>query len=1183
MHVYYTEKRDDFKNEANQILHDLKTMLYPEVKGLENVRVIYRYLIEGEGSDEPVGFNQTTDMITSNMPKLDAHAFIVELLPGQFDQDAYILATATAMKHVCEPPAVRIQKIYTFDGNITESMLSQIKTGLINPVESREISFDLPTTLQVQYPEPEATPFIDGFIHLEESAIMNLRNELGITLDLADLLFIQKYFSEEEKRNPSITEIRMLDTYWSDHCRHTTFLSELDHIQIDDPIIKASFERYLLLKDKLGRTEKPITLMDMATIGAKALKSEGFLKEVDESEEVNAACVKISAMVNQKSEDWLLYFKNETHNHPTEMEPYGGAATCLGGGIRDPLSGRSFVHQAMRITGAADPRAGMRQTRPGKLAQRKICRTAAQGYSDYGNQVGGTSGHIHEIYHPGYAAKRMELGALVAAAPTSYVVRKKPVAGDVVFLLGGKTGRDGVGGATGSSKTQEADALQTKGAEVQRGDAPEEHKIIRLFRNPEATVLIKRCNDFGAGGVSVAIAELADGLDIHLNAVPLKYPGLSGTDIAISESQERMACVVAAQDIDKFIALADAENLDATIVATVTDNHRVTMFHNGQTIVSLSRDFLNSNGTQKHARIHIQKSKQKAKPETILNEADIHALLSDLLYCSQKGLIEQFDSTIGGGTMLAPLGGKTQLTPAQTMVAKLPVLSGTTTTCSLMAHAYDPYLSAENPYDGAKAAVTHSIAKVIASGGSRSKCWLTFQEYFERLGDDAMKWGKPAAALLGALDAQMEYQCAALGGKDSMSGTFEDIDVPPTLVSFAVSVADTTNIISPEFKTAGNKVYHLTPNGNQVALFDTLEQLIAHGKIKAAWAVGSGGITEGVAKMCFGNQLGFKASIPLTATPAYGSFIVESEQLTAFEAMCIGEVSSNYVIETIHDEQIDLNGIQQAFEHTLEEIYPSKVPAGVKTTDAATSSFAKPLTAQLKPKFLIPIFPGTNAAYDIQNAIESAGGNASVLVIKNRSVQDILQSISQLAKEIMQTSAIILPGGDVSTDYIEAMFAHDFIKDAVYALLEKNGLIMGSGGGFRALTRLQLLPNLTFAANNIGRHQAVITDVTIMNNNGPWFSDMNLSDVYTVPVSSKYGKLIASDDVIQAMVQHGQIATQYVNNPFGAAQNIEAVTSECGRILGTMAHFERISDDVLINIHKNKTMNLFKNAMQYFS
>ena len=1152
----YIEKKPRYNIESELVLKDLQDFV--GVTSLKGLRIINRYLIEENLCEDiikdAITYNKKTDYFYSELPNFGmSRCFAVELLPGQFDQDAHTASGCIALR-TGETPIVRCAKIYILDGDITDEEYTKIKGWLINPVDSREIPLERPKTIKIEYKDAPDVEIVTGFIKLNEKELEEKLTSMNLAMDLPDFLFCQAYFRDEEKRDPTITEIKMLDAYWSDHCRHTTFLTELTDINIDDEHIKQSFENYLKLRSELGRDDKPITLMDMATIGAKVLKKRGFLKELDESDEVNACCVKIEANINGELEDWLLYFKNETHNHPTEIEPFGGAATCLGGGIRDPLSGRSFVHQAMRITGAADPRTPFDKTIKGKHPQLKICRTAAAGYSSYGNQVGGTSGFIQEIYHPGFAAKRMELGALVAAASASNVIRKVPQPGDVVFLIGAKTGRDGCGAATGSSKTQGTDVLDTGGPEVQRGDAPEERKIIRLFTNPEATRLIKRCNDFGAGGVSVAIGELADGLDIDLDKVPVKYGGLDGTELAISESQERMACVVAAEDAEMFIKLASDEDVPAVIVAIVTDNNRMTMKWRGKTIVNLARSFLSSNGTQKKANVIISKT------DIYDNVSDKEHILTSINLCSQKGLIERFDYSIGSGTVLAPLGGLQQLTPIQAMVSRLPV-KGVTDTCSLMSFGYDPFISSTSPYHGAIYAVISSIAKIIATGGSRKKCWLSFQEYFERLGNDSVKWGKPAAALLGALDVQMGLEIGSVGGKDSMSGSYEDLHVPPTLVSICVSIADEKNIISPEFKQADSKVYFFEPdfdvqtNRDYKALaefFDKIEDLISKGLVKSAWAIGLGGTYEGIAKMCFGNKIGYKGTI----NNSLMGIIIESEDLQGYEKNLIGHTTKEYILNNI-----DLNTLQKEWEEPLESVYPT-VPQ-----KAITPPINKPaIKINSSSKYFIPIFPGTNSEHDILKSCK----DAKTLVIKSP------ESVQAMKYELENSNRLIFAGGEISTNYIVSFLKREDMQEAIMQFLQnKDNAILGLGGGFAALIKLGLLPNgkicenktHAVSINTIGRHRALVTKLKIVSNKSPWLGHFNIGDEYMIPVSSEYGRITAENNC--------NIAAEFIYNPFGSDYNIAGIESNNGRILGLMAYPERIQKGLLKNIPVECEMNIF--------
>ncbi|MCL2056663.1 MAG: phosphoribosylformylglycinamidine synthase [Oscillospiraceae bacterium] len=1209
---YYTEKKPAYAVEPAALLADLHVTA--GIKSVTGLRLVNRYFIEGLTKEQfdAVKAAVFSDPVTENtwdaLPDFGgARVFAAELLPVQFDQTADLCAQCIALmtggarpQVRCTRPVVRRAQVYALEGDISDDDFAAVKAWVINTADSRETPLEVPDTLAFEYTEADDVGLLDGFTELDEAGLKAELSRLGLAMDLADLAFCRDYFRDGEKRDPTVTEIRMIDTYWSDHCRHTTFLTELDNIEIADGEIKDSYKRYLDLRAELNRGDRPVTLMDMATIGARVLKARGVLTDLEESEEVNACSVKIKAVVDGKEQDWLLMFKNETHNHPTEIEPFGGAATCLGGGIRDPLSGRGYVYQAMRITGAGDPRVTAADTLPGKLPQRKICTTAAAGYSSYGNQVGAASGLVHEIYHPGYTAKRMELGALVAAAPAENVTRGKPVPGDVVILLGGKTGRDGCGGATGSSKSHTAEFLEDGGP---KGNAPEERKIIRLFRDPKASKLIKRCNDFGAGGVSVAIGELADGLDIDLDKVPAKYGGLDGTELAISESQERMAVVVATDDAEKFIGLADAENLDAVVVAAVKADPRVTIKWRGKTIVSLARSFLSSNGAAKHTSVKI------SSPDTSTvscPEPDAEALtelMGDLQFCSQKGLIERFDYSAGAGTMLAPLGGKYQLTPSQVMAARLPARGKVSSTCSLMSWGFDPFISEKSPYHGARNAVIHSIAKIIAAGGSRAKCWLTFQEYFERLRDEPTRWGKPAAALLGALDAQIGLNCGAVGGKDSMSGSFEDIDVPPTLVSFAVSAADAENIVSTHFKQAGSRVYLLRPGFTAFGkadfdelrgLFDKAEKLIADGKVKSAWAIGQGGTAEAVLKMCFGNRIGFTAAKALTSEPVFGGFVIEADELPGFDEFLIGGTTEDYALILHGGGRVDMQKLQSAWESTLEDVYPSKADQVCESEkfsfNGKSAAVAAARTAQ--PCFVIPVFPGTNSEYDIEHAVETAGAKAQIIVVRNRNERDIAESAAALEKEVSAAQGIILPGGDISAGFIVPMFKNGAVKEAVEALLQnRDGLICGIGGGFAALLRLGLLPygrftdtaEYTLAGNKIGRHQAVTAKIRIVSRLSPWLGGFKQGECVMLPVSTEKGRFTTDEKLIRALAENGQAATQFEGtNPTGSDFAIEGVTSPDGRIFGRIAHGERISDGVLVNIPGSRGADIFEGAVGYF-
>ena len=1051
-------------------------------------------------------------------------------------------------------------------------------------------------------------------------------------MDYDDIVFCQKYFKEQENHDPTITEIRMIDTYWSDHCRHTTFLTELDHITISNDYIQKTYNKYLDSRKLVyGDRNKPICLMDMATIGAKRLKKEGLLPDIDESEEINACSVKIKADVEGEKQDWLLMFKNETHNHPTEIEPFGGAATCLGGAIRDPLSGRSYVYQAMRVTGCADPRLPLEQTMHGKLPQKKLTLGAASGYSSYGNQIGLATGQVSEIYHPGYIAKRLEIGAVIGAVPEKQVRRECPEPGDIVILLGGHTGRDGCGGATGSSKSHTLESLESCGAEVQKGNPPEERKLQRLFRNETVTHMIKRCNDFGAGGVSVAIGELADGLIIDLNAVPRKYEGLDGTELAISESQERMAVVVAKSDMEAFIKAANEENLDAVKVADITAEARLKMIWNGKTIVDINREFLNSNGASKHtdASIPLQNNPFEQEDnhffDTDIKEKWLKKI-SELNICSQKGLGERFDGSIGAGSVLMPFGGKHQLTPAQAMVAKFPVLNRETSTCSLMGFGYNPYVSEISPYHGALYAVIESASKVVATGGSYKKMWLTFQEYFERTKGIPERWGKPAAALLGALEAQLSLSIAAIGGKDSMSGSFENIDVPPTLVSFAVSVGDTKKIVSPEFKSANSRVIIIRPlylsqglpdfdqlKGN----FEKVETLINEGKAKSVWTLSTGGICEAITKISLGNMIGFHFSEDFNTSSlfelAYGGFIVELAENVDCDEETLGFTTDEKTI-VIGKTTISLCELSKTWQSPLEEIFPTKIDTQLKT--AKTYSYYErntftPKTNTARPKVLIPVFPGTNCEYDTARQFEAAGAETNIFVIRNLTSQTVEESVLEMDKLIKQSQIIMIPGGfsggdepDGSGKFIATFFRNERIKNAVNELLKnRDGLMLGICNGFQALIKLGLVPygeicdmdencpTLTF--NSIGRHQSMMVNTRIASVKSPWLMNSNIGDIHTIPISHGEGRFVATYELISKLVASGQIATQYVDldnnpsmdiryNPNTSIDAIEGITSPDGRILGKMAHSERIGDYVAKNIIGNKNQRIFEAGVKYF-
>ena len=1226
----YVEKKPQFAVDGGAVLADLNVAL--GIKTVENVRIINRYDCEKLPKENfeaavPTVFSEPpVDEVYYELPKpaADERMFAVEFLPGQFDQRADSAAQCIQMLCPGERPVVKYAKIYVLKGKISDEEFARIKHYLINAVESRECGFDKYDTLEVKYTIPTSVETLTGFINKTDAELADFVVHYGLAMDNDDIKFCQDYFKSEH-RDPTITEIRMIDTYWSDHCRHTTFGTIIDNADIKPSYIADTYAEYKADRHELGRDNKPLCLMDIATLAAKKLKKDGILKDLDESEEINACSVRIKVDVDGKDEDWLLMFKNETHNHPTEIEPFGGAATCLGGAIRDPLSGRSYVYQAMRVTGASDPLLPVEKTIKGKLPPRKITTTAAAGYSSYGNQIGLATGHVAEIYHPGYMAKRMEIGAVIGAAPAENVRRERPAPGDIIILLGGRTGRDGCGGATGSSKAHSIQSLDTCGAEVQKGNAPEERKLQRLFRNPEATKLIKRCNDFGAGGVSVAIGELADGLEIDLNAVPKKYDGLDGTELAISESQERMAVVVAPEDADKFRALASKENLESTPVAVVKSEPRLRMNWNGRTIVDISREFLNSNGAEKHTDVAVPDVKVSYSTGRKNTSADWEGMVTDLNICSQRGLVQRFDSTIGGATVLMPFSGKTQQTPVQAMAAKLPVLNAKTDTTSIMAWGFDPAVSTQSPYHGAVCAVVESIAKVIAAGGTYEHCWLTFQEYFERTQGKPERWGKPFAALLGAYRAQLEMGCGAIGGKDSMSGTFEHIDVPPTLVSFAVSTAKAPDVISAEFKAAGHKIGYIAPkyDENGLPVFDsvkevfrTVEKLIKDKKAVSVWSIAHGGVAEGIFKMSLGNQIGAKLD-KLTDeelfTPVYGAFIME---LTgeADSVKTIGETVADYTI-TSGDVKLDVASLEKKWNGVLEPIFKAQLPekpAPEKISYTGGCELKHSSVKVAKPRVLIPVFPGTNCEYDMANAFNRYGGDSEIFVIRNLSAQDMEDSVSEFTKHIENSQIIAIPGGfsggdepEGSAKFINAFFRNPKIKDAVESMLyARDGLMIGICNGFQALIKLGLVPfgkivpltaeSPTLTYNTIGRHQSQLTLTRICTNKSPWLSCCNVGDIHNIPISHGEGRFVAPESVIKQLIANGQVATQYVDlsgnptmdvafNPNSSMYAIEGIISPDGRVLGKMGHTERLTDNVAKNVSGNKEQLLFKGGVDYFA
>ncbi len=1225
----YVEKKSEHSLEAQALKKNIRSFL--GIKALSDIRIINRYDVEGV--DEAL-FEKCKNIVFSEpqldniYDELDAEngvVFAVEYLPGQFDQRADSAAQCIQLISRTERPTVRTARVYVMEGNLSESEVSEIKKYIINPVESREASLSLPETLFIPYDMPADVPVVNGFINMADEELTSIIDEYRLAMDFEDIKFCRDYFKSED-RDPTLTEIRVIDTYWSDHCRHTTFLTELESADIKCEDVKNAFARYNAMRKELNIT-KPVTLMNMATIAVKHLKKTGELKNLDESDEINACTVKINVDVDGKSEKWLLLFKNETHNHPTEIEPFGGAATCIGGAIRDPLSGRSYVYQAMRVTGGSNPLKPIEDTIPGKLPQRQILTTSAAGNSSYGNQIGLATGLVDEIYHDGYMAKHLEIGAVVGAAPEGNVRRSVPQDGDVVVLLGGRTGRDGCGGATGSSKSHSVSSLTQCGAEVQKGNAPEERKLQRLFRNPEAARLIKRCNDFGAGGVSVAIGELADGLSISLDAVPKKYDGLDGTELAISESQERMAVVLDKGDVLRFMELAAEENLESTVVAAVTETPRLIMSWRGKNIVDISREFLNSNGAPKRASVEVPEMKFEQKKTAGASFGEkMRELASDLNICSKRGLSERFDSTIGANTVLMPFGGKYQRTPIQAMAAKIPVLGGETKTCSVMAYGYNPFITEKSPYHGAYLAVVESISKLIATGAYTDSCYLTFQEYFEKLGTDPKRWGKPFSALLGALDAQVELGIGAIGGKDSMSGSFENIDVPPTLVSFAISVCNSDNVISPEFKKAGSRVVLLEPDTLPNGLPDTeslkklykkVNELIKGGFILSAFTPTYGGIAEAVLKMSLGNRIGFKYDSAFDINSAfeykYGSFVLELSDKCEDIGSLLGKTTDDYAL-VCGDECIDGQEISGIYEGVLESVYPNKTAEETKKTQSVSYSAQKrvsPAVGVARPKVLIPVFPGTNCEYDTARALEKAGAEPIISIVKNLTAKDVEESVNRIAGLIDDSQIIFIPGGfsggdepEGSAKLIATFFRNPRIAESVNELLEnRDGLMCGICNGFQALIKLGLVPfgkivdgeseNPTLTFNTIGRHQSRIVRTRVASNKSPWLMHYNVGDVLTEPISHGEGRFVCHVELLDKLCENGQIATQYVGldgepsldievNPNGSVLAIEGITSPDGRVFGKMAHSERKGDNLYKNIDGNKESRIFRGAVDYF-
>lgn len=1225
----YVEKKKQFAHEAVSLKNDINKLLM--IKGLTGLRVINRYDVEN--LDRKL-FDYACQTVFSE-PQVDEamtavdftacdYVFAVEFLPGQFDQRANSAAECIQIISKGERPDVKTAKVYMLEGTLTEEEIDEIKKYVINPVEAREASLEEYETLKIEYDIPTEVDTLDGFIDMSAKELEAFLKEKGLAMDLADLKFVQEYFKGED-RNPTITEIKVIDTYWSDHCRHTTFNTTIDNVKFEDADIQATYEDYLATRAELNRT-KPVNLMDIGTLAAKFLKKNGKLQKLDESEEINACTVKITVDIDGEDQEWLLLFKNETHNHPTEIEPFGGAATCIGGAIRDPLSGRSYVYSAMRVTGAADPLKPVAETMKGKLPQRKIVTTAANGYSSYGNQIGLATGQVDEIYHDGYVAKRMEIGAVVAAAPAENVRRERPSDGDIVILLGGKTGRDGCGGATGSSKSHTVESLEDCGAEVQKGNAPEERKLQRLFRNAEASKLIKRCNDFGAGGVSVAIGELADGLEINLNAVPKKYDGLDGTELAISESQERMAVVVEAKDVARFCELAEMENLEATVVAEVKENPYLKIFWNGKAIVNISRAFLDTNGAEKHIDAYIPHAKDFAKDTGGDFAEKYMELAGDLNVCSKRGLSERFDSTIGAGTVLMPFGGKNQRTPIQAMVNLVSVEKEHTDTCSVMAWGYNPYIAMKSPYHSAYLAVVESVSKLIATGASFEEVYLTFQEYFEKPSAPE-RWGKPMAAVLGAFKAQKDLGVAAIGGKDSMSGTFENIDVPPTLVSFAITPEKVKNIISPEFKNVDSNVFMLTPSYGDdklpeaeelLKIYEIVNNLVKEGKIKAAYTPTYGGVAEAILKMTMGNGIGFEYAEDLDNDVIfgynYGSIIIETEEtLEGIDKLVLGKTIETKVIRRGAAE-LKLDDLYKVYEDKLEPIFTCNIEAEENEIETYTYEAAKRTHASYKvevPKVLIPVFPGTNCEFDSAKAFRDAGADPEIFVINNLSAAAIAKSVEDFAAKVKESQIIFIPGGfsggdepDGSGKFITAFFRNQEVKDAVTELLdEREGLMAGICNGFQALIKLGLVPYgkiidtddtcPTLTYNEISRHQSKLVRTRIASNKSPWLANTNAGDIYTVPISHGEGRFIASRDLIKKLAENGQILTQYVNldgnvttdiqfNPNGSYASIEGITSPDGRVLGKMGHSERIGKNLYKNVEGDFDMGMFKAAVEYF-
>ena len=1243
----YVEKKPSFAVKAKELKHEISS--YLGIQTVTNVRELIRYDVENISDDV---FEKACHTVFAEPPVDDlylekfeaadgAHVFSVEFLPGQFDQRADSAVQCVQFLDENAQPIIRSATTYVIEGDITEEEFEAIKNHCINPVDSRETGLQKPETLVTEFKDPEDVKIFDGFRDMDEAPLRELYSSLNLAMTFKDFLHIQNYFKNEEKRDPSMTEIRVLDTYWSDHCRHTTFSTELTQVKFDEgdyktPIVD-TYNRYLSDREVLykGRDDKFVCLMDLALMAMKKLKSEGKLQDQEESDEINACSIVVPVDVNGKEEEWLINFKNETHNHPTEIEPFGGAATCLGGAIRDPLSGRTYVYQAMRVTGAADPTVSVKETLKGKLPQKKLVRGAAHGYSSYGNQIGLATGYVKEIYHPNYVAKRMEIGAVMGAAPRRAVIRENSDPGDIIILLGGRTGRDGIGGATGSSKVHTEASIEVCGAEVQKGNAPTERKIQRMFRREEVSHIIKKCNDFGAGGVSVAIGELAPGLQIDLDKVPKKYAGLDGTEIAISESQERMAVVVDPKDVDTFLKFANEENLEAIPVAVVTEEPRLVLNWRGKEIVNISRAFLDTNGAHQETSVEVEiPSKDgnlfEERPDVTDVKKKWMDTLADLNVCSQKGLVEMFDGSIGAGSVFMPHGGKYQLTETQSMVAKVPVQNGKTETVTMMSYGFDPYLSSWSPYHGAAYAVTESVAKIVATGGDYKKIRFTFQEYFRRMTEDPKRWSQPFSALLGAYAAQIGFGLPSIGGKDSMSGTFNDIDVPPTLVSFAVDVAKVKDVITPELKKAGSKLvwlrapkdsYDLPDYPALMEQYDKLHQDIQAGRVISAYALDRHGIAAAVSKMAFGNGMGVKIEHNLDPrdffAPAFGDIICEVPDgkvgELAITYTVIGEVTDNAKF-TYGDTEITLKEALSTWEGTLENVF--KTAAGTEDVKADDGSLYKADSIYVckhkvaKPRVFIPVFPGTNCEYDSTRAFERAGAEVDVKVFKNLTAEDIHDSVELFEKAIDQAQMIMFPGGfsagdepDGSAKFFATAFQNEKIKEAVMKLLnERDGLALGICNGFQALIKLGLVPygeicgqkedSPTLTYNTIGRHVSKMVYTKVVSNKSPWLQKAQLGGVYCNPASHGEGRFVANDEWLKKLKENGQIATEYVPvdetgyegefNVNGSYMNIEGITSPDGRVLGKMAHSERRDAGVAVNIYGEQDIKIFESGVEYF-